>query len=170
MIRRILGAFAILAITGAVISPARDTWTIRMDGVGRAKIGMNLSELNFQLREKFSMPSAKEDQNCFYVVPTKNRHISFMMIDGRLARIDVLEPGAATTEGIQVGDSEKRALKVYGSRLKVEPHFYTGPEGHYLTAQSSDGRYGVRFETDGVKILLFYAGSFEAIQYVEGCE
>jgi len=36
--------------------------------------------------------------------------------------------------------------------------------------RSSTGTYGIRFETDAGKITTFYAGSYEAIRYVEGCE
>lgn len=68
-----------------------------------------------------------------------------------------------------MGDSEKYALQVYGADAKVEEHKYN-PDGHYLTARSKDGRYGTRFETDKGKIQELYAGTFEAIQYVEGCQ
>jgi hypothetical protein len=74
-----------------------------------------------------------------------------------------------TTTGLQVGDSEQKARKIYGSRMKVTEHTYVD-HGHYLTVRSAKGRYGVRFETDGSKIIGYYAGSYEAIQYVEGCE
>lgn len=72
----------------------------------------------------------------------------------------------ATSEGVQVGDSEEHVKQVYGSGLKVEPHHYT--DGHYLTLRS--GNYGIRFETEKRKVSTFYAGTFEAIQYVEGCQ
>ena len=130
---------------------------------------MSLSQLNAVLHEKFSMPESKDDQGCFYVNPTRHPHVALMIEDGRLARIDVDGPGVATAEGIQVGDSEARVLQVYGSRLKVEPHAYTGPEGHYLTVRSKSGRYGIRFETDKGKVETFYAGRFKAVQYIEGC-
>jgi hypothetical protein len=92
-----------------------------------------------------------------------------MMLEGLLGRIDVREPGVKTLTGLQVGDSEERALEAYDQELTVDKHKYVD-EGHYLTAKSSDGRYGIRFETDGKKITMYYAGRFDAIQYVEGCQ
>jgi hypothetical protein len=92
-----------------------------------------------------------------------------MIEDRHLARIHVDAPGTATVDGVQVGDSEHRALQVYGSNLEVEEHKYN-PKGHYLTIRSKDGRHGIRFETDKGKIETFYAGTFEAVQYVEGCQ
>jgi len=131
---------------------------------------MSVSRLNTILHEKFEMPEDKDEQSCFYVSPAKHAHISFMILGGRLARIEKVGTDVPTTEGIRVGDSEAHALHVYGPRLKVTPHAYTGPEGHYLTMQSKDGRYAIRFETEGGVIQNFYAGRFNAIQYIEGCQ
>jgi hypothetical protein len=129
---------------------------------------MSLSQLSTVLHERFSKPADKGDQGCFYVNPKKHPHLNFMIENGRVARVDVDDPGVSTSARIQVGDSETHAKQVYGSRLKVEPHHYT--DGHYLTARSSDGHNGIRFETDQGKITMFYAGRYEAIQYVEGCQ
>jgi len=130
---------------------------------------MKLSQLDLVFQEKSSMPTAEDEQGCFYVESSKHPHIGFMIIDGRLARIDVDSSVVATSSGIRVGDLESRALKVYGSKLKVQSHQYID-NGHYLTIRSSSGRYGIRFETDQGKITTFYAGLYDAIQYVEGCQ
>jgi hypothetical protein len=87
-----------------------------------------------------------------------------MIEDGHFSRVDVDAPGITTTEGVQVGDSEAKALQVYGPRLKVEPHHYID-DGHYLTVRSSNGRYGMRFETEegeDYELLLWSIG-FSAI-------
>jgi len=151
-------------------SQASDTWIVREDGVGPVKVGMNLSQLNVALHERFLLPAEKEDQGCFYVNPTKHPQVSFMIENRRLVRIEVDHPGVAKLEGIQVGDSESRVLKLYGRRLKVEPRAYMEEDGHFLTIRSRDGHYGVRFETDHGKITGFYSGGYHAIQYIEGCE
>jgi hypothetical protein len=162
-------ALAVLIIVSSIATVADDSWVVRDDGIGPVKIGMSLSEMNNVLHEKWTMPEDKNEQSCFYVDSAKHADIGFMILDGRLARIDVDRPGVRTAKGIQVGDSEARALRVYGPNLKVEPHFYTSPEGHYLTIYSSDSRYGIRFETDSGKINMFYAGTSAAISLVEGC-
>ena len=101
--------------------------------------------------------------------PAKHPGISFMIEEGHVVRVNVERCNISTAEGIRIGDSETRAMQVYGQRLKVESHAYTAPTGHYLTVRSSDGRYGIRFETDGNKIVSFYAGKQQAISYIEGC-
>jgi hypothetical protein len=170
MLMRESGLIALLIVASIGTSRASDGWVVREDGVGPVKIGVGLSQLNTVLREKFSMPDNKEDQGCFYVKPAAYTHVTFMIENGRLARIDVDGTGAATEDGIQVGDLEARVRRAYGARLKIEPHAYTAPQGHYLTIRSDNGRYGIRFETEKGKIETFYAGLFDAIQYVEGCQ
>src|SRR5271157_3225593 len=154
MITRRLTMLSALALVTVVATLADDSWVVREDGAGPVKIGMNLSQLNALLSEKFVMPAEKDDRACFYVTPKKQPKLSFMMLDGRLGRIDVKKPGVQTSTGIQVGDSEKHALQIYGRRLKVEPHHYID-NGHYLTAKSDDGRFGIRFETEDEKITTY---------------
>ena len=170
MISRALTGLFVLGVLTTSTSMAGEGWIVRQNGVGPVKIGMSLGQLNAVLHEKFAPPTSKDEQACFYVDTAKQRQILFMIVDGRLARVDVSKAGLGTAEGIQVGDSEERARQVYGSRLEVKPHAYTGPQGHYLTLRSTDGRYGIRFVTDEGKITMFYAGRFDAIQYIEGCE
>jgi hypothetical protein len=159
----------VLCLLVASTSQAGDAWVIRDDGVGPAKIGMSPAQLGAALHQDFSMPAGKEDQGCFYLSPRGHEHIAFMIVDEHLVRVDVSSTGITTSTGIQVGDSESRVHKVYGSAVKVTPHTYAD-NGHYLTIRSTDPRFGVRFETSDEKITMFYAVTFEAIQYVEGCE
>jgi len=147
---------------------AGDAWVIREDGVGPVKIGMSLAELSAALHQELAADE-RDQEGCFYINARAHDNVSFMIIDGHVARVEVGAPGVKTSTGIQVGDSEAQVQKVYGAKLKVTEHTYVDT-GHYLTVRSADGRYGVRFETDKGRITMFYAGKFDAIQYVEGCE
>ncbi len=149
-------------------SVAGDSWIVSEDGIGPVKIGMTLGQLRSTLHQKLTEEESG-NESCYYVHARGRDHIRFMIIDGCLVRIDVDAPGILTTSGLQVGDSEALARKVYGPKMKVTEHKYIDT-GHYLTVRSDDHRYGVRFETDQGKITMFYAGTYEAIQYVEGCE
>ncbi|MGE5113966.1 MAG: hypothetical protein ACM3JB_24150 [Acidobacteriaceae bacterium] len=147
---------------------SQNTWVLRFDGIGPVKVGMSLSQLNNALQEKFAMPKARDDQGCFVVTSARQPHVSFMLEDGKVTRIDVDNRGIPTDKGIEVGNSEKDVLKVYGAAVKVEPHAYTVDErGHYLTIRN--GTLGLRFETSNGKVDSFYAGQFTSVQYIEGC-
>ena len=169
MYRRIFVGLAILVFASAV-PRAEDAWVVREDGVGSAKIGMTLPELKVALHESLVTEDEESgSEGCSYVNPAKHPGISFMILDGRFARADVSVRGIATTEGIQVGDSESATRRAYGPKMTVWPHQYID-DGHYLTMRSQDKKYGIRFETEKGKITSFYAGRYSAIQYVEGCE
>jgi len=84
-------------------------------------------------------------------------------------RIDAFEPNVSTDTGIHIGSTEDQVVHAYGKSLKIEPSFYEGPDGHYLTYIPVSG-YGIRFETSSGRVIRFYAGSVEAISFVEGCE
>jgi hypothetical protein len=146
---------------------AGDPWIVGEDGVGPVKIGMTLSQLTATLHQKLTEEESG-NESCYYVNARGHDHIHFMIIDDHLVRIDVEGPRILTASGLQVGDSESKARKIYGPKMKVTEHKYNDA-GHYLTVQSDDRRYGIRFETDQGKITMFYVGTYEAIQYVEGC-
>jgi len=165
---KIIASVLLLSTCLVMLAAASDTWVVRYDGVGPVKIGMTQAQLSSTLHVKLSEQESGSD-SCFYVSAPGHDQIGFMLIDGRLVRVDVNAPGVFTASGIQVGDSEAHAHQVYGPRMKVTRHAYTDT-GHYLTVRSTDGRYGVRFETDNGKIMMFYAGKYDAIQYIEGCE
>lgn len=114
-------------------------------------------------------PDADSD-TCEYMVPENGYDgIGFMLIENHLARIDVSNPSVFTVSGAHVGSTKESVLAIYGERVVVSPHAYTGPEGQYLTMLSPDKRHGIRFETDEGKVSVFYTGTAEAIQYIEGC-
>ena len=78
-----------LVLTSVATIHADVVWVIRQDGVGPAKIGMTLPQLNAVLGETFAKPSEKGSEGeggdaCFYVNPAKHPHVSFMIEHGRL--------------------------------------------------------------------------------------
>ena len=148
------------------VSP--DSWVVQENGVGPVKIGMTLAQLKAALHTKIAEQESGSD-SCYYVTASGHQHISLMIEDGKVVRFDVDESGIRASSGLQVGDTEAQVRRIYGPKLKVTEHKYIDT-GHYLTVRSDDGRYGIRFETDKGKITTYYAGTYEAIQYVEGCE
>jgi hypothetical protein len=158
-----------LALAFAGSASAIDSWRLRIDGIGPVKIGMTIAQLNATLHERFGMPEDESDRGCFYLEPKAHPGVSFMMENGKLVRVDVGMRGIETRSGIQVGDSENRTHRVYGSSLTVETRAYLDEPDHFLTIKSKDGRYALRFETAHRKIESFYAGTAQAVSYIEGC-
>jgi len=170
MTRAIILATCMMAVT--CTCSATDNWAVRPDGIGPISVGMKLSNLKSVLHLSYSIKRAEDSdqQTCFYADLRDHPGIGLMILNGRIARVDIDNHETQTIEGIHNGDSEAHARSIYGKRLKVTPHAYTAPEGHYLTVRSTDGKYGIRFETDSGKIVRYYAGCVDAISLIEGCE
>ena len=93
-----------------------------------------------------------------------------MIVQGRIARIDIDSAGPATAEGIRVGDDTTGAMSTYAPRLVVSPHKYT--DGTYLTvtpAAPADSGFRLIFETNGGKITHIRAGRLPEVGWVESC-
>ena len=110
------------------------------------------------------------NDDCYYLRGAKSLNgISLMVIGGTVARVEVDTMAVASVSGAHVGTTEKQLKALYGPRLKVEPHKYLEEKGHYLTLRSTDGRRGIRFETENGRVFRFYAGPWTHLRYVEGC-
>ena len=114
------------------------------------------------------MQQSADDQNCFSLESTKQPGVSFMFEQGHLRRIDISTERIATLEGVSIGSPISRVKARYGSRVKDEPHHYSGPEDRYLTVPLSPTT-AVRFETSAGRVSHFYVGEKQQVQYVEGC-
>ena len=53
------------------------------------RVGMNLSELNKALDTSFKKPTDPDEQGCTYVEVPRRSGIGVMILDGRVARVDV---------------------------------------------------------------------------------
>jgi len=142
----------LLAMVLVAVSLANHARVIREDGVGPVKIGMTLIPLSAALHQELAADE-RDVQGGFHLKASGHDNVSFMIIDGHVARVEVAAPGVRTSTGIQVGESE----------AQVHRH-RTLRDGRFSQC------YGIRFETDKGKITMFYAGNYDAIQYVEGCE
>jgi hypothetical protein len=155
----------------ALATPA-DGLRITFTSYGPARIGMTRQTLESALGTKLKGDGADADSEaCEYIAPSQGYEgIGFMLIEQRLARIDVSSAKVRTLSGAGLGSSQGSVLALYPGRVSVTPHFYTAPDGAYLTLLSSDKMHGIRFETDRGKVVRYYAGTAEAIQLVEGCQ
>jgi hypothetical protein len=145
-------------------------WTVGFNGFGLIKIGMTPKQVNKVLNVRNPDPPEVVSEECYYLEPVRRiKKIQFMVVSGTVARIDIDNPEVRTNLGARIGDSEDFLKKIYGARLKVERHFYSGSEGNYLTVLSSDGLRAIRFETFRGYVTRYYAGRLEEVKSVEGC-
>lgn len=136
---------------------------------GPVRVGMTIAEVKEAIGGPlFGEPAAT---GCDYARPRYGPGgVQFMIIDGRVARVDIDSCQLATKSGARIGDTESRIRSLYPG-IEITAHQYT-EKGHYLTLVPSDGpdrSYRLVFETDGSRVLTFRAGKLPEVGWVEHC-
>ncbi len=134
-------------------------------GWGSARIGMPL----WELLQAFEHPVRMETLigECTHLYLEDVPEIAFMIVEARLARIEVRTSDLSTFSGSKVGDPEAKVLAAYGARVESEEHEYQ--EGHYLKIVSDDRKSALVFETVGGVVQGFRIGRLPEALWVEGC-
>jgi hypothetical protein len=141
-----------------------------MSGIGPIRIGMDEGQLERALDIRLPDTQDASEDSCRYIeAGPKWPGTSVMLLDGRVARVDVTRRGIETLSGATVGDLQSKVLGIYGGRMRISDHDFGAGDSKYLTMFSSDRHLGIRFETDGERITEYYVGTGEAVQFIEGC-
>lgn len=150
------------------IAPVRPS-PAPLDLLNGVKVGMTIADMRAKGLKVSHDAGPDPDSTCSYAKVDGMPDVSFMLEGPKVARIDVASPLFKTVGGVQVGLGEPEAIKRLGSAVVVQPHPYTGPEGHYLIVHEKGARLGLIFETDGKSVISYRIGRWEQVQWVEGC-
>lgn len=155
------------ALSPAAADPLAAGERLGYAGMGKARIGMGFFELLEAAGRRLTVdPPASE--TCTYAWPADLDGVAFMLIDTRVARIDVQKAPYLTISGAKVGDTQETVLRLYQGRAKVTPHKYL-EGGSYIEVRSADGRSALIFETDGKVVTSYRVGRLPEVLWVEGC-
>ncbi len=149
---------------------APQDWTVRLRGVGPVSFGMTLEQLR-----NAAGPFTRLDgdgERCFYLsLERAPSGLSFMVVDGIVARADVDKPHIRTLSGAEVGQTTEDIQRIYPDKIRITSHAYSA--GHYLyfePVDPSDQEFGLIFETDREgKVERYRVGRLPPAQWVEGC-
>lgn len=143
---------------------------VRPNALGPLRVGMTRADARRALGLAPGK-AASRDEPCVYLPADSAKFPAFVMVEhDTLVRFDVRDSTLRTEAGARIGDTEAKVLELYRGRVTVEPHKYTGPEGHYLVvATPGDSTLRIVFETDGRKVTTFRAGRRPQVDYIEGC-
>lgn len=145
-------------------------WVTTATGIDSLRVGWPLARFNAAIAEQLR-PTYQISQGCDILRPKSFPvGVSVMVLLDTVVRFDVDSTGVLTVEGAGVGDSEARVLDMYRGSIEVQPHKYTGPEGHYLVVTPvGDTLHRIIFETDGKRVLNYRVGSRPGVELIEGC-
>ena len=163
-------------VTTTTTAPERLSTSSRLslDGLGPVDIGMTLDQASAAAGTPIRLRPDPFDGDCHYAYAADLPEVGFMVINGRIARVDVGDrPGRrlTTVSGVGTGDTEDTVKRTYPGRIRVEGHPYV-PTGHYLVYVPADpglAHLSMIFETDGQVVTRFRAGMKGAVAQIEGC-
>jgi len=158
----------LVLIALALAAPAEAPVTLH--GIGALRIGLTVSELRRMGAREGENPLGEEGDCNYWRLPGRDG-LAFMVVGGRVVRIDIEDPAYRTVSGAHVGMREAEVRAIYGAALRVEPHPYTGPEGHYLVYRARTEPYGLIFATnyENKRIEGLRVGLWRYVQLIEGC-
>jgi len=146
--------------------------TLSLRGLGPVRIGMTLDEASAAAGTPLVARSGPSSDTCIYATPQGGPDgVEFMLVSGRIARVDVTGGSITTLRGAAVGDSGTDVQARYSGVLHISPHKYLAA-GQYLTlvpTSVADAGFRLIFETDGSKVTRFRAGAQPEVSFVEGC-
>lgn len=159
--------FELIAAALALAEPWDAPLTMR--GIGDLRIGAPVASLRAMGATGEDYPDP--DVDCSYWQAPRWPGLAMMVSGGRVVRIETEDARYRTASGVRVGMTEAEIRAIYGPRMRVEPHPYTGPEGHYLVYRARGEPYGLIVETDPDtrRAASVRVGLWEAVQLIEGC-
>ena len=140
---------------------------VTLHGIGALRIGASEAELGRMGAVREDPPDDESD--CTYWHLPDRDGLALMVAGGRLVRIDIQDAAYRTRSGAHVGMGEAEIRALYGRAMRVQPHPYEGPEGHYLVYRAASEPYGMIVETDGRTAQSLRVGLWENVQWIEGC-
>lgn len=147
---------------------------VAVNGIGPILVGMTVEEAEVAAGVKI-LPLYPEDRylvdHCRYFYPDiRVEGISFMVQNGKIARVDVNNDRFSTISGVKIGDSIEEIKSLYPGQIKVEPGFYGG---NYLIYESQDPAYKdylLLFQTYEGVVHEYRVGYVDEVKLlVEGC-
>jgi len=139
-----------------------------LDRSGPVHVGQTFAEL--AARGGWQRDPDIASPGCFYArAGTLPKGVDMMVLGDRVVRFDVGDKAVAGPFGIRIGDGEAAARGRLPAGYSVDPHAYGDADDHYLTWRDPQGALAVRYETMRGKVSAMYWGSWDAVQFIEGC-
>jgi hypothetical protein len=159
--------------TGLDSNRATAPWTVSLSSYGPIELGSPVAAVLAALGAPPPEGEGSARDACHYIgIPDEPsmRALRLMVVNDSAVRIDVDSLSVATRWDDRVGDAEQAVLARHAGHVSVEPHKYTGPEGHYLIVTAPhDTLHRLVFETDGKRVTSYRAGLRPYVDWVEGC-
>ncbi|BAQ65233.1 hypothetical protein [Geminocystis sp. NIES-3709] len=150
-----------------------DRSKLSINGIGKIRVGMTVAEANKTANTKLVQTKSGGEPYCLYFQPQNApKNVSFMVIEGRIARIDVNNSQISTISGVRIGDRGSKIKSLYPQQIQVTPHHYVAKGGYYYTfipKDKADQNYRVVFEVINDRVTTMRSGKLPEVEFIEHC-
>lgn len=143
---------------------------VTVDGMGGVKIGMTRAEAEAVLGMRFTNVYGSEiSPTCNFVRLTHGLEgVWFLLVDGKLARLDVQNSKYATISGAHVGDKEDKLQQLFNGKMQLIPHPDDPESSHTLVVYPDRDRQAIFEAVDGV-VTKYRVGKTPEVTSIDGC-
>jgi tetratricopeptide (TPR) repeat protein len=141
---------------------------LTLRGIGPIRIGMTIDEAT-QASGISTWNSAFSDNSvvCKYYKPQNNiDDVLFMVVNGRIVRVDVNNKHIQTIRGIKIGDTMQSVKLKYPTQIQVSliPNTLT-----FIPKDIEDKGYRYIFLHGSGRVIGLRSGQLPEVEYIEGC-
>jgi hypothetical protein len=156
-------------------APDGDLQLARFTGYGDIPFGTSVADMTRLWGGELKVIGKDLNDQCYFMTPAWSKRpadFSFMISEGRFARLSVESRNFVAPGGAHVGMTKAEVVRRYAGRIEVQPHKYS--DGQYLRVTDPAGGRGVLLlETDGkdddARVTEWRVGVPPEVDYVEGC-
>lgn len=145
--------------------------TITTEGFCGVKFGMTDAEARAAFPGGLPASDDANDpdfESCYYLgIAPGNYEIGFMVLEGKVERIDVNADWLSTPQGARIGMALDDVEKLYAGSTREANHY--NPEAEDLTSPLGGDIFAVFEESNAGIVTGFRVGRKPAVQFVEGC-
>lgn len=146
---------------------------VATNGMGPVLVGMTIEEASRSAGIRLvQRTSGGESRGCYYYKPQAGlQGVSFMVIQGRIVRVDVYQnPRIATLRGIRIGDSEERVRSLYPGQIRKAQTVSSRVKAlAFVPKDAEDRNYRIIFQLRENRVVHFRSGRLPEVEYIEGC-
>ncbi|PSF34554.1 hypothetical protein C7H19_18485 [Aphanothece hegewaldii CCALA 016] len=164
-------SFSLIVMTAMAQEKLTTQSKVTINAIGSIRVGMTPQQATQSSGVPIVLNDRPDPQCAYYKPQGKPKDIWFMVNNGTISRIDIVNPQITTLSGAKIGDTEAQIKSLYPGQIQVTPHKYV-EKGHYLTfvpKDAVDKNYRLIFETDGKRVTRYRSGKLPEVEWVEGC-
>jgi hypothetical protein len=172
----LIGTIVIILVWATSVS-ARSQLTdgsqLAINGIGPIRVGMTVAEASRSAGVTLVKSRTIQPLFCTYLEPLGGpKGIDFMVIEGRIATVDIRNKRVTTIKGAKIGDSEERIFALYPGQIQATKSLYSHKDNKDLTfvpKDAADQNYRMIFEITNHRVTSFRSGKFPAVKNIAYC-